>query len=314
MDFVPIPNPQIIQNDFLDFCLGDTINLSLLNNYSKFAWFEKTRGQLSNDESIGVGESGTYYVQVESEFGCIGISNEIEANVRPDTNQIQLEATFLEDIFDIGNPVSDQSICGIVKLTNSSWKEMVINNPVLSNNTEFSIPASQLPIIVPPFGETNFEICFKSNVSGLRLDSLIIDDLCSTHVIPIDGEVRNIDREGESRCKLDLFFNAFGAQTTYVSYFGVPFPNPADSFTRLEFIEFDDLFFEQVSITATLFNSNGDAVQVAIPNINETETRDNGLLRYGFFEFDLSNLPTGIYLINVESRRETKTFSIIIKR
>lgn len=72
----PLPDPTIVADDTLDFCLGGTVNLSTLLEYESYSW---STGAIS--QSITVTESGTYIVTVTDSLGCAAASAQADVTV-----------------------------------------------------------------------------------------------------------------------------------------------------------------------------------------------------------------------------------------
>ncbi|MGB1317362.1 MAG: hypothetical protein ACPG5W_04120, partial [Flavobacteriales bacterium] len=65
----PLPDPVIVADDTLDFCLGGTVNLSTELEYESYEW---STGAIS--QGITVVESGAYTVTVTDSLGCASAS------------------------------------------------------------------------------------------------------------------------------------------------------------------------------------------------------------------------------------------------
>ena len=73
-----ISSPEISVVGDLEFCHGDSVNLSLIGNYKNFKW---SNGDSS--QSITVYSSGSYYITVTDDDGCSARSEVITVNVKP---------------------------------------------------------------------------------------------------------------------------------------------------------------------------------------------------------------------------------------
>lgn len=75
----PVPTPVASANGPTEFCEGEFVILSTLANQSSYDW------EITNDNTptTVVTESGEYFVTVENQFGCVGVSNSIVVDVTP---------------------------------------------------------------------------------------------------------------------------------------------------------------------------------------------------------------------------------------
>ena len=70
----PLPKPIITANSNTSFCEGDSVILSLVNDYEIYSW----NPNFSSEPSITVYNSGDYSVNVIDSFGCENVSNIIQ--------------------------------------------------------------------------------------------------------------------------------------------------------------------------------------------------------------------------------------------
>lgn len=313
-EFAPLPEPSIVASNLTNFCIGDSVIIDLNTEYPGTIWKEEERGIVQQGEGKFIAkESGNYYVVAENEFGCIDSSNSIEVIVRLDTNQLDFAANYKGEFLKISDPELGERSCGYILLENFSWKPLVLDNPELVNNDDFSIPTAQLPIEIEPFGIDSIFVCFRSFESDVQTDSLVLHDLCFDHYIPIDGVVQNVDFQGQSRCNLDLIFESIGETNFYSAFFGAPFPNPANDFTFCQFVEFEPLG-DELQINGVMLNQLGNEVLQATIRVSEERIQDEGILRRGELFFDTSNLANGAYQIVCSSPIGNETFTLTVRK
>lgn len=73
----PIPTPNLVASGSIQFCPGDSVELSTATTYSKYTW----TGISASRKSIFVKNTGAYSVEVVDANGCIGQSNTMIINV-----------------------------------------------------------------------------------------------------------------------------------------------------------------------------------------------------------------------------------------
>ena len=110
----PLPNPIIIANDNTSFCEGDSVILSLMDNYDTYNW-----SPISSSESFFVAyESGDYSVNVIDSFGC-----ENTSNIIPVSTQSLLFVDFIVDGVCVHSPIKlkNTSTTSLGNITSSTW-------------------------------------------------------------------------------------------------------------------------------------------------------------------------------------------------
>jgi hypothetical protein len=314
IEFAPLPTPFLTSSDVTDFCIGDSVEITLDSEYANIIWKNENSEVIQEGSTRYKAEStGSVYVVAENDFGCIDSSNVIDVIVRNDTNQLDFSAMYSGEFLKISDPEAGETSCGYILLENFSWKPLVLDNPNLLTNTEFSIPSLQLPIEIEPFGQDSIFVCFKSFEAGLREDFLLIEDLCFDHSIPINANSRFNEYQGESECKLDILFQNFNDTDFYTAFFGSPYPNPGRDFTFCEFVEYEP-DNEDTKITGELLNQLGEKLLDAEIRVNEEVAKGEGVLRYGEIYFDTSNLQNGAYQLLLISPVNTETKMVIISK
>ncbi len=79
-----LPMPEIEPNN-ITFYEGESVYLSLLDNYQTYQWYNEQDSLLSSFSSILVDKPGKYYVIVVDDYNCIGISDIAFVNSVPFT-------------------------------------------------------------------------------------------------------------------------------------------------------------------------------------------------------------------------------------
>jgi hypothetical protein len=78
VDFLPLPDPQIVAEGPLEFCEGDSVRLRTSEGYARYAW---SSGE--DVASIVVRRSGTFSVAVRNSGGCEASAMPVTVTVHP---------------------------------------------------------------------------------------------------------------------------------------------------------------------------------------------------------------------------------------
>jgi hypothetical protein len=126
-----------------------------------------------------------------------------------------------------GHPVGGMS-CRDVEIRNRSQDEpFVVVRPFMVGNVFFSIPQSQLPVVIPPGGTNVLRLCATAVDSGEVWDTLALPDTCSTTFIPVVSRGNVIPLSGASRCDVAVATVIYRAGNAW--QLSPPFPVPASS-------------------------------------------------------------------------------------
>jgi photosystem II stability/assembly factor-like uncharacterized protein len=306
--FAPNPKAEIKVKGKTNFCVEDSVILSSKYIYPVYKWYKDSDTiPISFDQSINVKETGKYRLFVANESGCIDISEPIDIIVRADTNTFDFSVIQSEP-YSLDSTQFPLILCKKVQILNKSWKEQVITNIIVEKNLSFSLPQSQFPITLAPFGSYNLEICYSPNNIGLERDTIILEDLCSPHILPLVANGVPNDYNTNSKCDVSLEFKTIDIISSLKMSFDVPFPNPT---TGIVFIPFQIIYQNQKP-------DNDIYLENAIGNLKIkpiiTQTNHNFVNGYNIdsykAEFDLSHLPSGLYFIVIDGL-EHKVFKII---
>ena len=310
------PQPEIEVLSNLNVCVGEVITLKSKNEHSTYKWYANDNDTpFSEEREISLEEIGKYKVrlEVENEFGCISNTDIIEVEIRDETNQLSfdfsLEGRKLEyDLVYIGD-----TDCKSLKITNVSEDGVEIRTPYLLDNLEFSIPDYQLPIFIPAGESKELIICFKPVSEKENLDTLVFDDLCSPHKIDLFAlSISNI-YNAENKCEVELTISQANVLAEYYFNLSNPYPQPARNIVKLDyiyFIENDKIFNE----SARLYNLLGEEVAEFEKEILNEYKKPNGIFYSGSFFLNLDNISSGIYILEVKNRQNTKTYKIRVDK
>ena len=311
----PLPDPDITSIGAFNVCIGDTVTLDA-GDFASYQWtnLDEPLNVISNDRQIRVTDSGTFNVLVSSDFGCESISDPFEVIVRPDSNLYDFTINYSGEFADFEISSDGQIICGEVQVTNySTWKTATLNNPELFKNKVFSIPSSQLPIIIPPNETRDLIVCFQADSVGLNQDTIQVLDLCFNHFLPLNSIVKAIEYRTQSRCELDISIKQLDNNNAFYAVYSNPYPNPADSEINIDFIYYIPTGLES-TVSADLFDLNGNFVSKFDVVNNSNELTALGEIVRGGLYLDISNIDSGAYLIRIVDRNSDFTTPILITK
>lgn len=105
------------------------------------------------------------------------------------------------NIFKFGIKTIGGMYCDSIKLINNSEVDANLKNIRLSKNIYFSIPLSQLPLLIPKKDSAWLYICFRPLQNNITYyDSLVLIFNCSSSLMQLEGEGDALLRDGTSQC------------------------------------------------------------------------------------------------------------------
>jgi len=110
---------------------------------------------------------------VTDDYGCSGTSDVVRVEVDPNPIEIVGIASSLLQ-FDTTRATTVQ--CDSLRVRNTSSQTLVIGSATMARNIEFSVPLSQLPLVIPPGQERWLIVCFQPSGLGQQRDTLRISD------------------------------------------------------------------------------------------------------------------------------------------
>lgn len=217
----PTPEPVITANRRTTICLDETITLSAPEGYASYQW---SNG--STERVVTTGSAGVYSVTVVDTFGCVGTSQPVEVEVLNTRNKIEVLLSAGRDVVVPEHSVGEMA-CESVRIRNRSTSEnLVISTPTLFGNVFFSTPLHQFPIVIPPLGESEFQVCCAAVDTGLVRDTIVLSDTCSPTLVPVRSRGKEIVYENVSRCDVPVTTTVYRAGTAH--RLSAPYPMPAD--------------------------------------------------------------------------------------
>ncbi len=296
LSFAPNPKAEIDMQGHNNFCIGDTVVLSSRYDAITYKWFKDSdTNSFSENKSISITQSGKYRLFVLNEFGCWDISQPIDITVRLDSNALTF-SVIDNQLYSLDSTTFPQIICKKIRITNISWKPQIIDNVVLLRNLSFSIPQSQLPITIAPGSYYDLEICYSPQNMGIERDTLVLNDICNPHILPLVAVGEQNNYNSNSKCDVPLEFSTQDIISLGKIYFGEPYPNPTTQVISVPismFYQSDQRPNLNIYITNTLGNLIINPTYKIILQANQ----NNLVLEKSNAEFDLSNLPSGLYFL-----------------
>lgn len=130
-----------------------------------------------------------------------------------------------DKLFDFGNKTIGGQYCDSIKLINFGEFDVNLKNVRLSKNIHFSVPLSQLPLIIPKKDSVWLYVCFRPLQNSLIYrDSLILFFDCSSRLILLEGEGAALLRDGTSQCDADILMVSGLAPASF--FVDNIYPNP----------------------------------------------------------------------------------------
>ena len=205
------------------------------------------------------------------------------------------EIDFIDDStmkIDFGNKIIGIRYCDSVRLTNYGKYEIIFDNPRLSDNVRFSLPPSQLPVIIKPGAYVDVKLCYFANKSGLEImtDTLNMRYNCIDKNIVLMGKPDSMIFTGDSRCDIPLLFEV--SEVPNGAFVGSGYPNPSGGIINIDFNH-----PERSNVSIIIYNQIGTVVK-------SIEYKN---LERGYYKVpaDLGSVQNGYYniLITIGSER-----------
>ena len=273
------PDAQILSSDNY-LCEGDTVLLRLSKKFKNILWNTGDTG-----DSIKVTQSGNYSVRYYDAANCIGYDtinvefsgeNYFSYSISENKKDVQFDSVGYS-----------QAKCLPITITNISGKERVLDYAHLLFNLEFSLPPSQLPITIPPKNNVEILVCLTPNRLGLIRDTLILEDNCSNHRIPLEGIGSPNNFQALSNCQVIVAGETI--EIVNGGYLGIV-PNYDEQMEQLQLI-FSGKSASNSQFQVSIIDNLGQLIlseQIANNSIS------------GNYTIDLSKLQSGMYITKIE--------------
>jgi photosystem II stability/assembly factor-like uncharacterized protein len=320
--FAPIPEALVDVIGKTDFCVGDSVWLASHFDYPKYEWYKDNEtNPFSKEKSVFIKESGEYRLFVWNTNGCFSISNPVKVLVRLDTNVFDFTISAVQE-FSLDSVKFPAITCKKIKLKSKSWKTQTIDNIYLYINKSFSIPQSYLPIVLEPYGEFEFEVCYSPRKMDWEKDTLFINDRCEPHILPLIAKGIPNSYSSESKCDIPLEFKTIDILDYGEIFEGPPYPNPTGGIIQvpLKLFYYDQEPIYEIYLTDMMQNMKfvpsleNVSMNEVDSKVNSSGSKDRKVkIKSLNAKFDVSSLSNGVYFIILKSNT-SKVYKIIINK
>lgn len=306
LDFKPLPKVNLSQSS-KDNCVNFPIILTNNTNI-KGEW--KMLGStdiLSTSNTLSVTKSGSYFMELENEYGCKNNSDTVQVNFRLDTNVFAFSNGFANEknILNFDTILNTEEECRSLKIYNQTYRPTILDGIFLSRNVSFTSPKSQFPLLLNPKDSIEVKICFNPNKLGMDYDTIRLEDNCSPHSIYLKAMTKGAKFNGEGKCQVPWSLEVINLnKNPFVRYSNLN-SNPTN-----QIAEFKVMTDCEKEIEIDMFNNLGenqdikDIVNVIIEESNTVKTYT--------FTLDLSTFKVDTYYVKVKSCIESYFLPLLL--
>jgi hypothetical protein len=312
VDFMPRDDIEILENSRRVLCTGYTVDLYATEGFDEYRWYKSPEPDiLGNGRIYPASEQGFYYVVGINQYGCDSYSDTVFIEERDIEDALEFYISS-DTVFNVGKTRYDNTSCRQLTIYNSSDEDFFINKLSPLRNIEFSVPKSQLPIIIPAKDSTDVLVCFNPTDIELQRDTLLIPDLCSDRFIPLKAEGVGFADTTDGRCEIPVEFELVDIVDEPFLDIRRTYPNPAFQSIKLEII--------------AGFTENAHPISISIFDIygntfinNNYDVENNIKLQKGNIAkeeiiISLKDFDSGMYFLKVQSSGITKYEKFIIRK
>lgn len=290
--------PRLSRSGVFRFCEGDSLVLRAQDGFSFYKWSNASTGS-----SIVVRADGTYSVRVTDKFGCEWDSDTISVAV--DTNPIQITGLPGSKLV-IDSTRPHELRCDSLRVRNNGSTVLTISVARLLRNIEFSVPQSQLSMVLQPQEERSLAVCYQPSQLHRQLDTLVIGNYCN-RVIIVESVGVPDSYVSTSRCDVPLTGITEAINTNGLFVYPV-YPQPASDVVtmRVRHVNGD----KPESITATDMLGN----RIQLPIVSTIRLGQSGGLVLEELAVDVGGLSPGTYALQVHTIHHTASHLLQIVR
>ncbi len=309
----PKPEIQIIGN--INGCIGDTVIMIGSPGYDVYHWYkanEETPIETGKRE-IAVTETGFYYLYVESAAGCMGVSEMYEVTMVLDSNRIEI--FFIDDsnIHEFDSTRFLDQNCQQVGFRNIGPDPVVLLDAYLFIKHAFSLPESQFPIHIEPYDTASITVCYTPGKLGSERDTMMIEDRCGMHYIPLHAIGAPNYYGGPSNCEVNVDMVSIAINKNYIFFTSLPVPNPSSGIIEVPFNKAGSNT-DMPSESCYLTNLVGEKICGGTLIVENELLVDGKTHQSGRILFECSELPSGTYIIVINGYEKTISYPIIISK
>lgn len=286
-----------ISSDTTKLCEGDTLLLTASDGYSSYLWStgEKNR-------SIKVTKNGFYYLTAVSSTGIeLKGTYEVKNFIKRD---IEISGLDNNNHLSFNKVLKDGLNCKKILILNKEPDELRIKRIRLSGNVSFSIPLSQLPLVILPNSSKYLEVCFSPDNEYNVKDTLILSDSCFQKVIYLEGLYQLNNFYGASKC--DVMIRANETNDTAEIIVSNLFPNPSNDFLNFT-IESNATDIMINTSQLKIYNTFGSEVSLSDDQIMISKS-----LNQLFIKIEVKKFGIGPYVIVLNNNSEIFPLKFII--
>lgn len=318
VNLLPYPTAEIApKSTDTTLCDGTQLDLnspSALVAGQKVDWFDAETGKLlaANSGSISISKSSKVFVIATNEAGCADTSDIYTYNIAYSTDHFSFGSS---DIVFIDTVIAGNTSCSRITIHNITDASEKFSSITLLHNLEFSIPQNQLPLTIPPRDSANLIICFTPHNLYACADTMMLSDVCSTHMIILRGWCKPYVRDGSGKCGTDVILTTkkLSSGATFVS--SQPYPNPSAGKIAIDYTYKSKNPNAAFAPEITLTNSVGENIPFAVSfDKNQNTDSENIITENGTISIDASLSASDTYFITLRIGKEiVGTYKIISK-
>lgn len=331
VEFKYLEMPILVSNGPITFCKGDSTDI-ILENYNVFSsvvwYFDDTtannNSEIARDVSkIKISKTGNYYVHVFSDDNCSAYSDTIKIKILDAENALFFNLDEGQIFFDTVN-YSKIAYRDLI-IYNTSDYEITISNILFSKKHAFSCSISQLPVIIAANSQEKIKIYYSPTDITIERDTIIFQDICSSHYIPLVG-YGNINMDTSySHCDVPITIKTKKILYKNKLIIAEPTPNPTKNFTKINYFYFFENNIEEKNneeeeldlqnMTCEIYSILGQKIFLPFKNtiVNKHANFENNIFFVvGELELYLENLPIGMYFIKTTYRQQTYMTQFLI--
>jgi PKD repeat protein len=251
------------------------------------------------------GSATRYTLTVTDANGCQGSS---AITVRPGA-RLDVASSLVDGVFRIDSTDMYGLRCTTLRLGNSGLVPVVLEGPYLDRNTAFSFPPGQFPMTIMPGEERGVQLCFQPDAPIEARDTLTLPIDCFLQ-IPLVSYGRPLISTGSDRCGTGLVVGSADSGHALLRL-TPPYPNPAANDIRVA-AETIAGIADGASAVCLLRDMRGNLVATGRYLERSAEAIGRMVHRQGAFRVDVADLPSGLYLLAVETPAGTRAFPVVV--
>jgi hypothetical protein len=273
-------------------CSGnDSVRIAASGGYASYLWSTGER-----TPSIVVHTPGEYRVTVMDTEGCVF---PLSYNVPGGAGGVLAVDSIVEGISFMRDTLwAGELRCERVRVRNIGATLVTVRSVTLSSGLPLSLPAGEVPRLIPAGESTVFTVCILPGPTGRMVDTLVFSDSCAIGTLRVVLTVADLPLG---------FCHPYQELDTASITVQRPYPNPAGSSFSIP-IRCDGAVPTRQLIRLRLESTLGTTVCAQSIYVSGKEgTSVEAAL-------DVRTLPMGVYLLRVEKGRSIDTRLVVVRR